>query len=113
MSLDTEVFHLERKVTALEREDARKNARILALEADMVAMKKGIDRLAEMACVVGGLDRVSVMDRMRADSAMQAARGDMSDAEVRGRLTPCPVVESGLEAIGGGGKGNENGASDE
>ena len=32
-----------------------------------------------------------------------ATSGDMSGAEVRGRLTPCPVAVSGLEAIGGGG----------
>ena len=103
MSLDTEVFHLERKVTALEREDARKNARIVALESDVAILRGALDLYARTAAAKGTLDRQSVMDRVMADSAMQAARGDMSDADVRGRLTPCPVVESGLEAIGGGG----------
>ena len=106
MSTDAELFQLTHKVTALEREDARKNARIVALEADMAAMRKHLDLYARTACAVGGMDRVSVMDRVRADSAMLAARGDMSGADVRGRLTPCPGAADGLEAIVGGVSGS-------
>ena len=103
MSTDAELFQLTHRVSALEREDARKNARILALESDIASMRTALDLYARTAAARGTLDRQSVMDRVRAEIAMLAARGDMGRVEREGRLTPCPVVERGLEGIRGGG----------
>ena len=92
-----------KQIRWLEGENAYKTA-------ELHTMRGALDLYARTAAAMGTGGRQSVMERVRADSAMLAARGDMSDAEVRGRLTPCPWAADGLEAIGGG--GNDIGGCD-
>ena len=106
MSTDAELFQLTHRVSALERDNGRLNARCGELAADVAIMRIALDLYARTACAVGGMDRVSVMDRVRADSAMLAARGDMGHVGAGGRLTHCPGAADGLEAIVGGVSGS-------
>ena len=83
----------------LEGENAYKTA-------ELNTMRIALDLYARTAAAKGTLDRQSVMDRVMADSAMQATRGDMRHVGAEGRLTPCPGAADGLEAIGGGVSGS-------
>jgi hypothetical protein len=104
--LEGEPTRTASKIAALERDNGRLNARCGELAAEVAVMRGAIDLYARTAAAKGNLGRQSVMERVRADSAMLAARGDMGHVGAEGRLTPCLGAADGLEAIGGGGKGN-------
>ena len=74
MSSDAELFQLTHRVLALEREDARKNARIVALESDIAIMRGALDLYARTAAAMGTDGRQSVLDRVAADTRAESLR---------------------------------------